>query len=86
MIRGQLMSNTKVKKADIFISYRREGGEDAAVQILDALREIGYDVFLDFDSLRVGAFDEQLTATYDPQKGRLLNRSMLYENVQESTD
>ncbi len=56
------------------------------MHIRETLREIGYNVFLYFDSLQVGAFDKQLTATYDPQKGRLLNRSMLYENLQENTD
>ena len=45
---------------DIFISYRREGGEHLALLIYYRLRYDGYSVFLDVESLRSGKFDEAL--------------------------
>jgi len=45
---------------DIFISYRREGGEHLALLIYHQLRHDGYSVFLDVESLRKGKFDEAL--------------------------
>lgn len=45
---------------DIFISYRREGGEHLALLIYHQLRYDGYSVFLDVESLRKGKFDEAL--------------------------
>ena len=45
---------------DIFISYRREGGFEMAYLITEKLRNAGYSVFLDVESLRAGKFNEQL--------------------------
>lgn len=45
---------------DIFISYRRDGGEQSAKAIYDRLRDNGYNVFLDVETLRSGAFNEKL--------------------------
>jgi hypothetical protein len=47
-------------KYDIFISYRRDGGEQSAKAIYDRLRDKGYNVFLDVETLRSGAFNEKL--------------------------
>ena len=47
-------------KYDVFISYRREGGEQKARIIQQALIARGYNVFLDFDELRDGKFNEAL--------------------------
>lgn len=44
----------------VFISYRRDGGDDLAVLIKDRLTQLGFRVFLDVDSLRSGRFDERL--------------------------
>lgn len=44
---------------DIFISYRREGGKDYARTIQQAL-EKEYKVFLDFDELKDGVFDQRI--------------------------
>lgn len=44
---------------DIFISYRREGGKDYARTIQQAL-EKQYKVFLDFDELKDGVFDQRI--------------------------
>ena len=41
-------------KYDIFISYRRNGGETTAVLLKSELTHLGYKVFLDFDDLPVG--------------------------------
>jgi len=45
---------------DIFISYRREGGETMAILLHDRLKAKGYNVFLDVESLNSGKFNEQL--------------------------
>lgn len=45
---------------DIFISYRREGGEFLASLLYQRLSSDGYSVFLDVESLRSGKFNEQL--------------------------
>ena len=52
-------------KYDIFISYRREGGYEAAELIATRLRSKGYSVFIDVDELRAGKFNEQLLKVID---------------------
>lgn len=47
------------KKYDVFISYRREGGDRYARNIQLEL-EKQYKVFLDFDELKDGVFDERI--------------------------
>ncbi|NLO41170.1 MAG: toll/interleukin-1 receptor domain-containing protein [Ruminiclostridium sp.] len=47
-------------KYDVFISYRRDGGEQSAKAICDKLTDKGYKVFLDVEALRSGAFNEKL--------------------------
>lgn len=47
-------------KCDIFISYRRDGGDMTAMHIYQALREHGYDVFYDLEVLRAGKFNDAL--------------------------
>ena len=48
------------KKYDIFISYRRDGGAETAKHLRDILTAKGYSVFFDTDSLRNGAFNQEL--------------------------
>lgn len=49
------------KKYDIFISYRRNGGETTAVLLKSELSHLGYNVFLDFDNLPIGGkFEERI--------------------------
>lgn len=50
----------KNKTYDIFISYRRDGGFETAGLIAERLKNAGYSVFLDIESLRSGKFNEQL--------------------------
>lgn len=57
---------------DIFISYRREGGESAAQTIYDRLTESGYHVFLDRESLNSGNFDTRIYAVIDQCRDFLL--------------
>ncbi len=51
------------KKYDIFISYRRDGGESTAHTIKESLSQKGYRVFYDVESMRSGKFNEQLLDT-----------------------
>ena len=48
------------EKYDIFISYRREGGADKARVLKTELEKRGFSVFLDFDELKDGYFDERI--------------------------
>ncbi|HBE77517.1 MAG TPA: hypothetical protein DDW65_07000 [Firmicutes bacterium] len=50
---------------DIFISYRRDDGEQTAKAIYDRLTDQGYKVFLDVEYLRSGAFNEKLYSVID---------------------
>lgn len=54
-----------MKKYDIFISYRREGGFDTAKHLYDLLTRDGYSVSFDIDTLRNGDFDIQLYERID---------------------
>jgi hypothetical protein len=45
---------------DIFISYRRDGGFETASLIAEKLRNAGYNVFFDLESLRAGKFSDKL--------------------------
>ena len=47
---------------DVFISYRRDGAESLAQLLYSRLKDDGYSVFLDVESLRSGRFNE---AIYD---------------------
>lgn len=49
----------------IFISYRREGGDVTAKLICEALKNRGYTVFFDYDSLSGGYFDERIFEAID---------------------
>ena len=51
---------TEENSYDIFISYRRDGGRDAARLLYKELEGRGYKCFFDFNSLRSGQFDEHI--------------------------
>ncbi len=53
-------SSTTVRTCDVFISYRRDGGDMTAMYFYQALRERGYKVFYDLEVLRAGKFNEAL--------------------------
>lgn len=54
-----------MEKYQIFISYRRDGGEHLAGRIEDRLSGLGYSVFLDVESMKAGRFDEQIYRAID---------------------
>ncbi len=49
-----------MKKYDIFISYRREGGLEMAYSIYQSLLNSGYSVFIDLEQLNSGQFNKKL--------------------------
>ena len=53
------------RKYDVFISYRRQGGEQTAKIICDRLMDSGYHVFYDVEALRSGAFNTKLYSVID---------------------
>jgi len=63
-LEGLLMWGDEVenKQYDVFISYRRDGGEYLAHNLYERLKDKGYSVFQDIESLRAGNFN---TALYD---------------------
>jgi len=50
---------------DIFLSYRRDGGETMAILLRDRLTAKGYRVFLDIESLNAGSFNTQLLSVIE---------------------
>ena len=59
----------KKVKYDIFISYRREAYNTANL-IAEKLRNAGYSVFFDIDTLTSGKFNEQLINVISECKDR----------------
>lgn len=59
-------------KHDVFISYRRDGGEYTAKILRDRLQELGYRVFFDVESLRSGDFNTKLYSEIDECEDFLL--------------
>lgn len=53
-------NDKKNEKYDIFISYRRDGGYETAQLLYDSLKQLGYRVSFDMETLRGGKFNEQL--------------------------
>ncbi len=49
----------------IFISYRRDGGEFLAGRVSDKLSNMGYSVFYDIESMRSGTFNTQIFDAID---------------------
>lgn len=57
-----------MKKYDIFISYRRDGGEQSAKTIYDRLKDKGYKTFYDVETLRSGEFNKKLYSVIEECK------------------
>ncbi|MCL2020096.1 MAG: toll/interleukin-1 receptor domain-containing protein [Oscillospiraceae bacterium] len=53
------------EKYDIFLSYRRDGGEAMAILLHDRLSQRGYKVFLDIENLNSGSFNTRLLDIID---------------------
>lgn len=52
-------------KYNVFISYRREGGEALACLLCERLKKLGCSVFYDVESLRNGMFNEKIYKVID---------------------
>lgn len=52
-------------KYQIFVSYRREGGDMLAGRVADNLTQRGYRVFFDVEAMRSGEFNEQIYDAID---------------------
>ena len=59
-------------KYNVFISYRRDGGEYTAKVLRDKLGELGYNVFFDVEALRSGDFNTKLYSVIDECKDFIL--------------
>jgi len=56
-----MTNNTNyLDKYDVFLSYRRDGGETMAILLRDRLSVKGFRIFLDIESLNSGSFNEKL--------------------------
>jgi hypothetical protein len=55
----------KKARYDVFISYRRLGGDQTAMLIRENLLRRGYSVFFDVDTLRAGDFNTELLRVID---------------------
>lgn len=55
-------------KYDIFISYRRDGGEDKARLVNKKLKEMGYKVFFDHDAALRGQFETIIKSAIEVSK------------------
>lgn len=55
-----VMKGYEMEQHDVFISYRRDGAEYLAHNLYERLREKGYSVFQDIESLRSGNFNNAL--------------------------
>ncbi|MCL1824274.1 MAG: TIR domain-containing protein, partial [Oscillospiraceae bacterium] len=58
-------STADSKKYDVFLSYRRDGGETTAILLRDRLVSKGYNVFLDIESLNSGSFNKKLLSVIE---------------------
>lgn len=56
----------------VFISYRRDGGDALAGRIADRLKSLGYCVFFDVESMRSGTFNTQILSAIDRCKDVIL--------------
>ena len=68
----QSNSNQSVRECDVFISYRRDGGDMTAMYFYQALKERGYNVFYDLEVLRAGKFNDALLSSIQSCKDFVL--------------
>jgi len=61
--RGQSSTDSSAGEYDVFISYRRDRGVEAARLIANGLKDQSLRAFLDVDELGAGHFDQALLAT-----------------------
>jgi hypothetical protein len=61
-------NSANTNEYDIFLSYRRNGGETMAILLRDRLAAMGYSVFLDIEGLNAGAFNTALLGVIEKCK------------------
>lgn len=61
-----------MEKYQIFISYRREGGDMLAGRLSDRFKSLGYSVFFDTESMRSGRFNDQIYTAIENSDNVLL--------------
>ena len=66
------VTTTYTDTYDIFLSYRRDGGETMAILLRDRLTAKGYNVFLDIENLNSGTFNNKLFDVIDNCKDFVL--------------
>jgi len=71
---GAAVQETKTSDPayDIFLSYRRDGGESFAILLRDRLVAKGYNVFLDIEGLNSGLFNTKLLSVIEGCKDFIL--------------
>ena len=81
------------RQYDIFLSYRRAGGQETALLLFDRLTSKGYRVAYDIETLRSGRFDEQLLQTVERCRDLIvvlgpgsLDRCIAWEAARKMTD
>ena len=57
---GYKVEKKPAKESDIYISYRRDGGETLARLLYKRLHDDGYKAFMDMENLRIGKFADNL--------------------------
>jgi len=65
-------SGQTIRECDVFISYRRDGGDMTAMYFYQALKERGYNVFYDLEVLRAGKFNDALLSSIQSCKDFVL--------------
>lgn len=61
-----------MEKYQIFISYRREGGDMLAGRLCDRFKSLGYSVFFDTESMHSGRFNDQIYTAIENSDNLLL--------------
>lgn len=61
-----------MEKYQIFISYRREGGDMLAGRLCDRFKSLGYSVFFDTESMHSGRFNDQIYTAIENSDNVLL--------------
>ncbi len=64
--------SSRAPRYDIFVSYRRDGGYETALPIVEKLRSACYRVFFDLESMNAGKFNEQLIDVIDSARDFVL--------------
>lgn len=91
-----MMAEKGLPNHDIFISYRRDGGDILAKLLYETLRHKKYSVFFDYESLSTGDYREKILETVRQSKDVIVvlsrdclercknNDDLMYEEISEA--